>query len=97
MMAALNPPVIIEVLSESTAHIDRGTKLHCYKTLSSLKQYVLVSQDEKRVEIYNRHNGSDEWLYTDYVKDEQTVKIGECAISIKDIYVKVKFEATKKA
>jgi len=97
MMAALNPSVIIEVLSESTAHIDRGPKLHCYKTLSSLKQYVLVSQDEKRVEIYNRHNGSDEWLYTDYVKDEQTVNIGECGVSIKDIYVKVKFETTEKS
>jgi Uma2 family endonuclease len=97
MMAALNPPVIIEVLSESTAHIDRGAKLHCYKTISSLKQYLLISQDEKRVEVYNRHNGSDEWLYTDFVRDEQTVNIGGCAVSIKDIYRKVAFETAKKA
>jgi Uma2 family endonuclease len=97
MTAALNPTVIIEILSESTAHTDRGEKLRCYKTIPSLKQYVLVSQDEKRVEVYNRHNGSNEWLYADFVKDEQNVKIGECTVAMKDIYLKVTFGAAKKA
>ena len=96
MMAALNPTVIIEVLSESTAHIDRGEKLRCYKTIASMKQYLLVSQDEKRVEVYTRHNGSNEWLYTDFTKDEQQVIIGDCVVLLKDIYLKVKFGAAKK-
>jgi Uma2 family endonuclease len=41
-------------LSESTEAIDRGDKLHSYKTIPSLKAYVLVSQEQKLVEVYRR-------------------------------------------
>jgi len=49
-----NPAVIIEVLSESTERYDREEKLHYYRTLSSLKEYVLVSQDERVIEVFRR-------------------------------------------
>ena len=55
----LNPRIIIEVLSDSTAAWDRGKKFwHC-RHLASLAEYVLVSQDGWMVEHYLRQsNGS---------------------------------------
>jgi Uma2 family endonuclease len=48
------PCLIIEVLSPSTEAIDRREKLLNYQTLESLQEYVLVFQDEIKVEIYRK-------------------------------------------
>src|SRR5438094_497025 len=42
----LNPALIIEVLSKSTEAYDRGKKFTWYRELSSLTEYVLISQEE---------------------------------------------------
>jgi Uma2 family endonuclease len=52
-----NPVVIIEVLSESTDHIDRGEKWTQYRQLESLRHYVLLSQTEPLAEHYSRMFG----------------------------------------
>ncbi|HYE38098.1 Uma2 family endonuclease [Methylocaldum sp.] len=49
-----DPSLIIEVLSTHTEATDRREKLLAYRTLPSLKEYVLVSQNEARVEIHRR-------------------------------------------
>ena len=54
-----NPTVLIEVLSPSTEHIDRGIKLRDYMRLASLRAYLLVSQDAPRVEQYERGADGD--------------------------------------
>lgn len=59
-LAVTNPTVIIEVLSRSTEEYDRGDKLDHYKSLSSLRQYVLVSHRERRLEVWTR-SGGGEW------------------------------------
>ncbi|TXH69546.1 MAG: Uma2 family endonuclease [Thiothrix sp.] len=51
------PCLIIEVLSESTARIDRYEKLMAYRLLDSLQEYVLCSQDTAHVEIYRKRTG----------------------------------------
>jgi Uma2 family endonuclease len=51
-----NPCLIVEVLSESTERIDRREKLLAYQTLPSMKEYLLVSQNIRCVEIYRRSN-----------------------------------------
>ena len=48
------PRLVVEVLSESTAGTDRREKLLAYKSLPSLLEYVLVSQDEPLIEIHRR-------------------------------------------
>src|SRR6267142_5076894 len=58
----LNPTMIVEVSSESTAAFDRGKKFLSYQQIDSLKQYLLVSQDEILVESYARQD-SESWLY----------------------------------
>lgn len=59
----LNPILIVEVLSESTAAYDRGKKFLSYQQIDSLQEYILVSQDEVLVEGHARQ-GNDTWLYT---------------------------------
>jgi len=49
-----NPIVIIEVLSQSTQKYDRTEKFEKYKTIPSLKEYLLVSQDEAAVSNWQR-------------------------------------------
>jgi Uma2 family endonuclease len=46
----LNPTVILEVLSPSTERYDRTIKFRHYKQIESLREYVLVSQDEPAIE-----------------------------------------------
>lgn len=54
------PCLIVEVLSPSTASIDRREKRSCYETLTSLHEYFIVDQDRRRVNVYSRHAGV--WL-----------------------------------
>jgi len=96
MKAALNPLVIVEVLSESTAHIDRGEKWRCYQTIPSLRQFVLVSQEAMIVETYTRQDSGAEWRYKSYEGENTEVQIGGCSIPMKEIYRKVVFAEPKK-
>jgi Uma2 family endonuclease len=50
----LNPTVVIEILSPSTADFDRGGKAEMYRAIPSLKEYVIIAQDRARVEWYSR-------------------------------------------
>lgn len=49
-----SPSLIVEVLSNSTASIDRREKLLAYRTLASLREYVLIAQDKRQVEVHRR-------------------------------------------
>ena len=55
------PIVVFEVLSRSTESFDRGPKWLAYQSIPSLRQYVLVSQDELRVDVYDREEAG--WSY----------------------------------
>jgi Uma2 family endonuclease len=57
--AVVNPTLLVEVLSRSTEEYDRGDKFEHYKHLASLRQYVLVSQRERKVEVWTRRD--DGW------------------------------------
>ena len=57
-LSAVNPSVLVEVLSESTERYDRGAKFEHYKKLASLQQYVLVSHAERQVEVWTSGVGT---------------------------------------
>jgi len=57
--------LVIEVLSPSTEGIDRREKLHAYRRLPGLQEYVLIAQDRQQVEVYRRQ-GEVGWLYLTY-------------------------------
>jgi Uma2 family endonuclease len=60
--AITNPVLIIEVLSPGTESFDRGRKFDYYRTIPSFKEYVLVSQDKPKVELYFRQSETV-WQY----------------------------------
>ncbi len=49
-----NPRVIVEVLSASTEEYDRGEKREHYQQIEALREYVLISQDRRRIEVFAR-------------------------------------------
>ena len=52
--AITNPIVIVEVVSDSTEAYDRGAKAAHYRRVESLQEYVIVPQEERRIEVYRR-------------------------------------------
>jgi Uma2 family endonuclease len=88
----LNPTVIAEVLSKSTEAFDRGEKSRRYRAMSSLTDYLLVSQTEPRVEHYRRHS-DDTWLLSETSDLDATIEIEsiQAAVSLAEIYDRVDF------
>ena len=71
---AVNPRVLIEVLSPSTEKYDRGEKLEHYKRIPSLKEVVLVSTKDQLVEVH-RKTGSA-WKRHEYRDIAQLTSLG---------------------
>jgi len=90
----LNPAVIVEVLSESIAEFDRGTKFMRYRSFNpTLTDYILVSQDEAHVEHYIRQ-ANDDWILREYYGADKSFRIDsiECSLNLADVYDRVEFE-----
>jgi Uma2 family endonuclease len=51
---ALNPMVLLEVTSDSSQEYDTGAKLDCYRTIPSLRDYIIVSHRERRITVHHR-------------------------------------------
>lgn len=88
-----NPAVLVEVLSPGSALIDRNEKLREYTQIESLHAYLLVAQDEARVERYLRHE-SGEWLYSvvSGLDGEVVLPALDCVLALSLIYRKVRFD-----
>ena len=85
----LNPILVIEVLSPSTEAYDRGEKFAHYQELTSLREYILVSQDRIRVEHHRLIK--TQWVQTEFHGNEAVlplVSIG-CELRLQDIYRRV--------
>ena len=84
----LNPTVIFEVHSPSTERYDRGEKFRRYSTqIESLKDYVLVSQDQMRIEHHHRESDGT-WTLTESRDPDGVLSLGsiECDLSLVDVY-----------
>jgi Uma2 family endonuclease len=58
------PVLVVEVLSPSTEGVDRREKLRNYRFIETLKEYVIVSADERKVEVYRLEPGAEWHAYT---------------------------------
>lgn len=87
-----NPTVLIEVISESTEHYDRGAKFRFYQELDSLREYVIVSQDEAVVEILGRDE-KGRWIHHSFVGLDATLvlKSIKTEIPLSSLYEDVRF------
>jgi Uma2 family endonuclease len=77
----LNPRVIFEVLSPSTEHYDRGVKFQHYREVESLQDYILVVQDQVRVEQYTRGDANT-WTLHDYQRPDNVLRIASIGVSV---------------
>ena len=86
-----NPTVIIEVLSPSTEAYDRGEKFLRYRQLESLQEYLLVTQNERRVERFTKQSDGS-WRMTDTSDGEIALGCISCTLAFDDIYSRVRAE-----
>ena len=91
---ALNPTLIIEVLSPSTKDYDRGEKFEQYRKIPSFVEYVLVAQDHCHVEHFVKQPDGD-WLLseTNCITDDVHTPSIACTLSLTDMYENVQVDA----
>jgi Uma2 family endonuclease len=87
----LNPGLIIEVLSETTAEYDRGEKFEAYRAVESLREYVLV--DSRRVSVERYARQGDFWVFSAETDLDAVIHFSsvDCSLSVREIYADVEF------
>ena len=88
----LTPKVLFEVLSETTEKYDRGAKSNHYRQIESLQEYVLVSQSEPHVEVFQRCSDG-KWLMSEARELSASITIESLGITLplSEIYLRVEF------
>lgn len=86
MTAELTPIILFEVLSPSTRIRDWGEKLPCYKQIPSLQKILYVDGERLSIHFMERLSENGKWLESAYNEPEDSFKIGEKMLSLKDVY-----------
>ena len=88
----VNPKVIVEVLSPSTELWDRGKKFAHYRSIPSLRECILISQNQVLVEKF-AINADGEWALRDHRTLEEILVLDSisCQIKLSDIYARIDF------
>ncbi|WP_394837666.1 Uma2 family endonuclease [Pendulispora rubella] len=81
-----NPVVLVEILSDSTEGYDRGKKFENYRRIPSLREYVLVSQHEPRIEVYRRNDSGFWELHEWGVGEFAELTSVNARIGVDDVY-----------
>ena len=84
--SVLNPVVLVEVLEGSSEAYDRGEKFAHYRRIPSLREYVLVSQREKRIEHYHRNDDGSWTLREAGSGAHARLASIECELSVDEVY-----------
>ena len=88
-----SPCLIVEVLSSSTEAIDRREKMLAYRTLASLREYVLIAQDKRQVEVYRRGEDGAWSLETLTEGDPLHLECVGAVLSLDEVYEDVRQQA----
>lgn len=90
--AVVNPSVLVEVLSKSTEAYDRITKFEHYRQIPSLREYLLVSQTQPRIERIQRQ-ADGAWLWSVFTGLDASVELPSLDVSIRlgNVYSRVEF------
>ncbi len=90
----INPTLLVEVLAPSTQDDDRGTKFMHYRTINSLREYVVVAQDRCHIEHWVRQP-DERWLLVDYIDRDQQIVLDSirCTLDIALVYAKIELGA----
>ena len=85
----INPLLLIEILSPSTASFDRKNEFESYKKIPTFKEYLLISQDKRCIEqFYKDENG--QWQFGEVLsKGMLQLKSMDAELNIDDLYFNV--------
>jgi Uma2 family endonuclease len=91
--ALINPAVIVEVLSPSTEAYDRGDKFTYYKSIPSLREYVLVAQHRPHITHYVKE-AKENWRYEELneLASEIALPTIDCVLALSEVYHNVRFD-----
>lgn len=89
----LNPTLVVEVLSKSTGSYNRLAKSAYYRTIESLVEYLLVAQEEYRVEQYVRQ-ADGRWLLSDVRSLDSVIELQSigCSLALHDLYDRISID-----
>lgn len=87
-----NPTVIVEIMSKQTLYHDKTDKLDRYLAMASIKEVLLVKEEEKRIEHYTKQT-LNQWIYRIYKDNDAIITLDSvnCKISLSEIYAQIKF------
>jgi len=87
-----NPILVGEVTSESSAKYDKSLKADIYRTLDSLKYYVIVDQNKIHVQLYSLQDNG--WLLQDYKSLSDVITFDAIGIewTVGAIYLEIDFD-----
>lgn len=89
------PVVVFEVLSKSTAWTDLHRKLRDYEATPAIRHYVVIAQDEPRVELWSRADAQHfvrAGTFTS-LSDQIALQPPGMALPLSDIYESLGFES----
>ena len=92
----LNPAVVVEVFSSRTNNYSKTEKLENYLALDSIRECLLVKEDEMRVEHYAKQNAK-QWVYRIYNERDDIISLESlnCKLSLAELYAQVKLKQTE--
>lgn len=84
----LNPTVIVEVLSKSTSAYDRGEKFHFYRSIPTLKEYVLIDSSSIAAEVFRKSDEGVWFLASEAYNITEAIELGsiDLKLNLTDIY-----------
>jgi Uma2 family endonuclease len=87
----LNPTVVIEILSSPNGQNDKTDKLESYLAMDSIRECVLIREDDMRVEHYSKQNAK-QWIFRIYNDREDVLTLDSinCKVSLAEIYSQVR-------
>ena len=88
----LNPTAVVEIISNATNTTDKTQKLESYLALESIRECVLVKEDEMRIEQYSKQNAK-QWIYKICNERDDVLSLESvgCKVSLSEIYAQIKF------
>lgn len=84
------PVVLFEVLSESTARVDRVEKLRAYQSIPTLRVYAMVESDQVGVTLYRRVNKAADWTVETWTDRGESIALDAigCALPLEALYAR---------
>ena len=88
----LNPTVVLEIISNATNTLDKTQKTEAFFAMDSIREFVLVKEDEMRIEHYFKQNAK-QWIYRIYNERDDVLTLDSigCKMSLSEIYAQIKF------